>query len=81
MSAMKIILWFLIYEAFIINIALIDLSRMGHYIFFALLGPLIFFWGYGRIHQRNATRGWIIASVIYVIIATVLSFIIPPILL
>ncbi len=81
MKGIKTGLWFLIYEAFIINLALIDLSRMGHYIFFALLGPLVFYWGYVMMNQKRAPRVMIILSAIYFLITTVLSFIVPPILL
>ena len=81
MKWIKTGLWFLIYEAFIINLALIDLSRMGHYIFFALLGPLIFYWGSVIMNQKRAPRLMMVLSVIYLLITTVLSFIVPPILL
>ncbi len=81
MKWIKTGLWVLIYEALIINLALMDLSRMGHYIFFALLGPLAFYWGWVIINQKRAPRLMIVLSIIYLIITTVLSFIVPPILL
>lgn len=81
MTWIKTGLWFLIYEAFIINLGLLDLSRLGFYIFWALMGPILFIWGRVIIQPSTPPRWLIVISAAMGVLATILSFIVPPILL
>lgn len=81
MTWIKTGLWLLIYEAFIINIALLDLSRMGFYIFWALMGPILLIWGSVIIKPSAPPRWLIVVSAVTGLLATILSFIVPSILL